>query len=220
MDYTINSAIYEDISSDEESFEEDLFLNKNNAEEFVSECEKTSNIPTPESPTLEIPTFESPTPEIQTSEKKNSMTIQLIKKTVSYEDGRTEVMKEINFSYTEEMREVSPYERIIRQCPEGDSDVIIPNLYPSDEVAGENNDDHSDISENSESQTTLPDTDKMQKLPLERSREKNDGHLSPPKQMEQKKTRHGRIIKTATRFRTNIRICTHRDTCTNVLNVT
>lgn len=32
MDYTINSAIYEDISSDEESFEEDLFLNKNNAE--------------------------------------------------------------------------------------------------------------------------------------------------------------------------------------------
>lgn len=38
------------------------------------------------------------------------MTIQLIKKTVSYEDGRTEVMKEINFSYTEEMREVSPYE--------------------------------------------------------------------------------------------------------------
>lgn len=110
MDYTINSAIYEDISSDEESFEEDLFLNKNNAEEFVSECEETSNIPTPESPTLEIPTFESPTPEIQTSEKKNSMTIQLIKKTVSYEDGRTEVMKEINFSYTEEMREVSPYE--------------------------------------------------------------------------------------------------------------
>lgn len=105
MDYTINSAIYEDISSDEESFEEDLFLNKNNAEEFVSECEETSNIPT-----SEIPTPESSTPEIQTSEKKNSMTIQLIKKTVSYEDGRTEVMKEINFSYTEEMREVSPYE--------------------------------------------------------------------------------------------------------------
>ncbi|XP_065941140.1 uncharacterized protein [Magallana gigas] len=75
MDYTIHSAIYEDISSDEESFEEDLFLNKNNAEEFVSECEETSNIPTkeiptPESPTLEIPTFESPTPEIPTSEKK------------------------------------------------------------------------------------------------------------------------------------------------------
>lgn len=93
-------------------------------------------------------------------------------------------------------------QRIIRQCPEGDSDVIIPNLYPSDEVAGENNEDHSDISENSESQTTLPDTDKMQKLPLERSREENDGHLSPPKQMEQKKTRHGRIIKTPTRFRT------------------
>lgn len=44
MDYTIHSAIYEDISSDEESFEEDLFLNKNNAEEFVSECEETSNI--------------------------------------------------------------------------------------------------------------------------------------------------------------------------------
>ena len=93
-------------------------------------------------------------------------------------------------------------QRIIRQCPEGDSDVIIPNLYPSDEVAGENNEDHSDISENSESKTTLPDTDKMQKLPLERSREENDGHLSPPKQMEQKKTRHGRIIKTPTRFRT------------------
>uniref|UniRef100_A0A8W8LPK2 Uncharacterized protein n=1 Tax=Magallana gigas TaxID=29159 RepID=A0A8W8LPK2_MAGGI len=115
MDYTINSAIYEDISSDEESFEEDLFLNKNNAEEFVSECEETSNIPTseiptPESSTPEIQTPESSTPEIQTSEKKNSMTIQLIKKTVSYEDGRTEVVKEINFSYTEEMREVSPYE--------------------------------------------------------------------------------------------------------------
>lgn len=107
MDYTINSAIYEDISSDEESFD--------NAEEFVSECEETSNIPTLEiptfeSPTPEIPTPESSTPEIQTSEKKNSMTIQLIKKTVSYEDGRTEVVKEINFSYTEEMREVSPYE--------------------------------------------------------------------------------------------------------------
>lgn len=110
MDYTINSAIYEDISSDEESFEEDLFLNKNNAEEFVSECEETSNIPTSEIPKPEIPTPESSTPEIQTSEKKNSMTIQLIKKTVSYEDGRTEVVKEINFSYTEEMREVSPYE--------------------------------------------------------------------------------------------------------------
>lgn len=110
MDYTINSAIYEDISSDEESFEEDLFLNKNNAEEFVSECEETSNIPTSEIPKSETPTPESSTPEIQTSEKKNSMTIQLIKKTVSYEDGRTEVMKEINFSYTEEMREVSPYE--------------------------------------------------------------------------------------------------------------
>lgn len=110
MDYTINSEIYEDISSDEESFEEDLFLNKNNAEEFVSECEETSNIPTSEIPKPEIPTPESSTPEIQTSEKKNSMTIQLIKKTVSYEDGRTEVVKEINFSYTEEMREVSPYE--------------------------------------------------------------------------------------------------------------
>lgn len=110
MDYTINSELYEDISSDEESFEEDLFLNKNNAEEFVSECEETSNIPTSEIPKPEIPTPESSTPEIQTSEKKNSMTIQLIKKTVSYEDGRTEVMKEINFSYTEEMREVSPYE--------------------------------------------------------------------------------------------------------------
>lgn len=110
MDYTIHSAIYEDISSDEESFEEDLFLNKNNAEEFVSECEETSNIPTSEIPKPEIPTPESSTPEIQTSEKKNSMTIQLIKKTVSYEDGRTEVVKEINFSYTEEMREVSPYE--------------------------------------------------------------------------------------------------------------
>ena len=110
MDYTINSAIYEDISSDEESFEEDLFLNKNNAEEFVSECEETSNIPTSEIPKPQIPTPESSTPEIQTSEKKNSMTIQLIKKTVSYEDGRTEVVKEINFSYTEEMREVSPYE--------------------------------------------------------------------------------------------------------------
>lgn len=102
MDYTINSAIYEDISSDEESF--------NNAEEFVSECEETSNIPTSEIPKPEIPTPESSTPEIQTSEKKNSMTIQLIKKTVSHEDGRTEVVKEINFSYTEEMREVSPYE--------------------------------------------------------------------------------------------------------------
>lgn len=102
MDYTINSAIYEDISSDEESFD--------NAEEFVSECEETSNIPTSEIPKPEIPTPESSTPEIQTSEKKNSMTIQLIKKTVSYEDGRTEVVKEINFSYTEEMREVSPYE--------------------------------------------------------------------------------------------------------------
>lgn len=97
MDYPINSELYEDISSDEESFD--------NAEEFVSECEETSNIPT-----SEIPTPESSTPEIQTSEKKNSMTIQLIKKTVSYEDGRTEVVKEINFSYTEEMREVSPYE--------------------------------------------------------------------------------------------------------------
>lgn len=102
MDYSINSAIYEDISSDEESFD--------NAEEFVSECEETSNIPTSEIPKPEIPTPESSTPEIQTSEKKNSMTIQLIKKTVSYEDGRTEVVKEINFSYTEEMREVSPYE--------------------------------------------------------------------------------------------------------------
>lgn len=110
MDYPINSELYEDISSDEESFEEDLFLNKNNAEEFVSECEETSNIPTSEIPKPEIPTPESSTPEIQTSEKKNSMTIQLIKKTVSYEDGRTEVVKEINFSYTEEMREVSPYE--------------------------------------------------------------------------------------------------------------
>lgn len=102
MDYTINSELYEDISSDEESFD--------NAEEFVSECEETSNIPTSEIPKPEIPTPESSTPEIQTSEKKNSMTIQLIKKTVSYEDGRTEVVKEINFSYTEEMREVSPYE--------------------------------------------------------------------------------------------------------------
>lgn len=102
MDYPINSELYEDISSDEESF--------NNAEEFVSECEETSNIPTSEIPKPEIPTPESSTPEIQTSEKKNSMTIQLIKKTVSYEDGRTEVVKEINFSYTEEMREVSPYE--------------------------------------------------------------------------------------------------------------
>lgn len=37
---------------------------------------------------------------IQTSEKKNSITNQLIKKTVSYGDGRTEVIKEINFSYT------------------------------------------------------------------------------------------------------------------------
>lgn len=98
MDYTINSELYEDISSDEESFD--------NAEEFVSECEETSNIPTSEIPKPEIPTPESSTPEIQTSEKKNSMTIQLIKKTVSYEDGRTEVVKEINFSYTEEMREV------------------------------------------------------------------------------------------------------------------
>lgn len=102
MDYPINSELYEDISSDEESFD--------NAEEFVSECEETSNIPTSEIPKPEIPTPESSTPEIQTSEKKNSMTIQLIKKTVSYEDGRTEVVKEINFSYTEEMREVSPYE--------------------------------------------------------------------------------------------------------------
>lgn len=95
-------------------------------------------------------------------------------------------------------------QRIIRQCPEGDSDVIIPNLCPSDEVdevAGENNEDLSNISENSKSQTTLSDKDKMQELPLERSREENDGYLSPPKQMEQKKTRHGRIIKTPTRFR-------------------
>lgn len=95
MDYTMKSEIYEDISSDEESFEEDLSLKENSAEEFVSECEETSEIPTSEIPT---------------SVKKNSITIQLIKKTVSYGDGQTEVIKEINFSYTEEMKEVSPSE--------------------------------------------------------------------------------------------------------------
>lgn len=31
MDYTMKSEIYEDISSDEESFEEDLSLKENNA---------------------------------------------------------------------------------------------------------------------------------------------------------------------------------------------
>lgn len=65
-----------------------------------------------------------------------------------------------------------------RTYPEGNSGVINPNVYPCVEVAGENNDDHSNISENFESQTTLPDIDKMQKLPLERSREENDRHLT------------------------------------------
>lgn len=64
-------------------------------------------------PKVQHPKFQHPKVQhqrIQTSEKKNSITIQLIKKTVSYGDGRTEVIKEINFSYTEKMREVSPLE--------------------------------------------------------------------------------------------------------------
>lgn len=60
---------------------------ENNAEEFVSECEETFEISTSEIPTSEIPKCEIPTPEIPTSEYKNSMTIQLIKRTVCFGDG-------------------------------------------------------------------------------------------------------------------------------------
>lgn len=44
---------------------------------------------------------------------------------------------------------------------EGDFDVIILNLYFSDEVVGENNEDYLDISENFESKIILLDIDKM-----------------------------------------------------------
>ncbi|XP_061170353.1 uncharacterized protein LOC133179669 [Saccostrea echinata] len=64
-------------------------------------------------------------------------------------------------------------------------------------VPEENIEDHTSNLKNSESRNTLPDSDGNQNVPLERSRNETNGHLSTPTQVE-KKTRLGRIIKTPT----------------------